>query len=103
MIVDILDFAGTIMVLTAAFLFSMKKAYKPKIRLTAFSFFLGSNFVWIPMGFIVGLPWFLLTQGILVVLNIKGVIVCYREWQKNLIIDEYTEWTAEDALEFMNI
>ncbi len=91
------------MVLIAAFIFSLKRAYKPKLRLIAFSFFLGSNIVWIPMGFIVGLPWFLLTQGILVVLNIKGIIVCYNEWQKDLIVNEYGEWTAEDALEFMNI
>ena len=103
MIVNILDFCGTVMVLTAAFLFSMKKAYKPKIRLIAFSCFLGSNFVWIPMGFIVGLPWFLLTQGILVVLNTKGIVICYKEWQKSLFVDEYVVWTAEDALEFMNI
>ena len=103
MIVNILDFAGTVMVLTAAYLFSLKKAYKPKIRLIAFSCFLISNTVWIPMGIIVGLPWFLLTQAILVILNTKGIIVCYKEWQKDLVIDEYEEWTAEDALEFMNI
>ena len=79
MIIDILDFAGTIMVLTAAYLFSLKKAYKPKIRLIAFSCFLASNVVWIPMGFMVGLQSFLLTQGILVVLNTKGIFVCRKE------------------------
>ena len=103
MIVDILDFCGTIMVLSAAYLFSLKKAYKPKIRMIAFSCFLASNVVWIPMGIMVELPWFLLTQGILVVFNIKGIIICYKEWQKDLFVDEYVVWTAEDALEFMNM
>ena len=84
MIVDILDFCGTIMVLMAAFIFSMKRAYKPKLRLIAFSCFLGSNIVWIPMGFMVELPWFLFTQGVLVILNTKGIIICYKELKKNL-------------------
>lgn len=101
MIVNILDFCGTIMVLTAAYLFSLKKAYKPKIRLIAFSCFLISNMVWIPMGFIVGLPFFLLTQSILVILNTKGIIVCYREWQKDIIVN--MNITSDDVLEFLNI
>lgn len=81
--IEILDFCGTILVLIAAFIFATKKASKPKIRLIAFSFFLGSNIIWIPMGIIIGIiPFFILTQIILLGINIKGIIVCKKEMKK---------------------
>jgi hypothetical protein len=79
MITEIIDWTGTVMVLIAAFVFAMKKAYKPKLRLIGFSFFLLSNCVWIPLGIILQTWGFLLTQIVLVVINIKGVVNCWKE------------------------
>ena len=84
--IEILDFCGTVMVLIAAFTFATKKASNPKIRIKAFLFFLGSNFVWIPMGIMLEIYWFLLTQIILLGINIKGIIVCKKEMKEECVV-----------------
>ena len=85
----IVDWIGTICVLIAAFIFAMKKAYKPKLRMIAFVFFLGSNAMWIPLGIILNTWGFLLTQSVLVIINIRGIINCRKEWLKDLFVDDY--------------
>jgi hypothetical protein len=77
-ILPFLDFFGTLMVITAAFIFSSEKATKPQIRLKAFSFFLASNIILIPMGILLNTYWFVLAQCVLLFTNVKGIIVSHR-------------------------
>lgn len=76
---QILDWVGTVMVLIAAFLFTMKSSANPKVRIKALLFYLGSNAVWIPFAIILSTWGFLLTQIILLGMNIRGIIHCKRE------------------------
>lgn len=74
----ILDWAGTTLIILASILLTSKKASKPKIRLKVFTLFLGSNLLWIPLAILLILPGFFLTQCILLIINLKGIITCKR-------------------------
>jgi hypothetical protein len=81
MIVDFFDWSGTITVLIAAFVFAMKRAYKPKLRLIGFTFFLISNCFVIPLAIMKSAEGLLFTQIVLLVINIRGIINCYKEYR----------------------
>lgn len=73
---EILDFGGTVLIILASLILTSKTASNPKIRIKALLLFLGSNILWIPFAILLGTPWFLITQCILLILNIKGIIYC---------------------------
>lgn len=74
MLIQILDYLGTFFVIMAAFLFSSKSAAKPSIRKKAFILFLFSNALWIPMSILIGTYGLLVSQIILTMINIKGIV-----------------------------
>ena len=83
MIVEILDWSGTILIIIAAFIIAHRKASNPNIRIKGLWLFFISNIVWIPLGFILNTPGFLLTQCILLAIDVKGIINCNKELRKD--------------------
>ena len=74
-----LDWSGTILIIIAAYLLSLKKASNPKLRFKVFALFFGSNIVWIPFALILRTYGFLITQIILFFINLKGMITNMEE------------------------
>ena len=85
--IEILDWGGTVLILIAAFIFTTKRAAIPKVRLAAICFYIGSGGFWIPYGIIIGIAnvsyGFLLTQIILLAINLKGIYNCTKEMKGN--------------------
>lgn len=79
MILIILDWIGTVFVVFGSFLITLKKARKPKIRLFALSSYLISNIFWIPFAIMLRTYGLLITQIFLFIINLRGIINCYKE------------------------
>jgi len=77
--IEILDWSGTIFVLIAAFIIGGKKASIPKVRLIGLVFFLTANALWVPMAIILQTWGLLMSQVILVLINLRGIINCIKE------------------------
>jgi len=82
MLVIFLDWSGTIFIIIGSIIFTSRKASKPKIRLFALSFYLLSNIFWSPFAIILETYGLLVTQIILFVINIRGIIICLIEIRK---------------------
>jgi len=82
MLITILDWVGTIFILIGNLIITSKLASKPKTRLFAISFYLVSNITWIPFAIMLETYGLLITQILLLFMNIKGIINCYKEMNK---------------------
>lgn len=77
--IDFLDYGGMFCIILAAYIFTSKKAYSAKYRRMAITFYLISNGLWIPMAIILMIPGLLISQVILLLINIKGMKNVLRE------------------------
>ena len=75
MLITILDWTGTIFILLGNYILTSKLDFRLKIRMIAISFFLISNFFWIPFAIILGVEGLLVTQIILMIMNIRGILI----------------------------
>ena len=81
-IISILDWCGTIFILLGNYIITTSLASKPKIRLIGISSFLLSNIFWMPFAIILGVEGLLITQILLMPMNIRGIRNCYKELKK---------------------
>ncbi len=84
MITIILDWTGTFFIILGSIFITSKKAFKPKIRLLTLSFYFLSNIFWIPFAIILETYGLLVTQIILLIINLKGIFNCFIEIKKRL-------------------
>ena len=88
MIVTFLDWTGTVLIILGSIIIASKKASKPKIRLFALSFYLASNVFWIPFAILLRTYGLLITQIVLFIINLRGIIYCFIESKK----EERKKW-----------
>lgn len=81
MLVIILDWSGTLFIILGSIILA-NKHINSKHRLIVFILYLISNLLWIPMSLVVGTYGLLLAQAILLIINIKGIIICVIEIKK---------------------
>ncbi len=70
----VLDWVGTFLIIIGTLLIASKNAFKPEIRLLGLSFYLISNIAWTPLAFLIKRPGLLLTQIVLFIINLNGII-----------------------------
>lgn len=83
MIILLLDWIGTIFIIFGSFIITLKKAFKPKVRLIALSSYLASNIFWMPFAIMLGTYGLLVTQVVLFLINLRGIINCKSEIKLN--------------------
>jgi len=84
MLSTMLDWSGTICIISGS-IFLANKHVTSKYRLIVFILYLISNLLWIPMSLLIGTYGLLLAQGILLIINIKGIIVCVIEIKGDIL------------------
>ncbi len=60
-------------------MFTSKRISKPKFRRKALYFYVGSNAMWIPMSILLGAPFMLISQIVLLGINIRGFLNIRKE------------------------
>lgn len=79
---QVFSFLGTVAIFIAAFLISSKKAIRPKVRILAFTAYIGACIFLGIMGAVYPTgpdPWMIIQQVVLFFINLKGIWNARRE------------------------
>ena len=88
MIIDILDWIGSLFIIFGAIMITSKKESNPKIRIIALFLYYVSIIAWIPFSLMIratGLFW---SQIIFSFINLRGLYYCFKEIKKSRNLNE---------------